>query len=141
MERFHTYVYSKSITIETDHKPLLTVVRKRLTSSPRRLQRMLLRLQNYDFNLIYKPGTQLVLADTLSRAYPPGSRANQSASKLFSEDIAMLRGVDNKEYIVASEYVQDLIKKAIESDEHYKALRFQIRNRWPDRAKDVSKEL
>lgn len=31
---------------------------------------MLLRLQQYDFELTYVPGLQLVLADTLSRAPP-----------------------------------------------------------------------
>ena len=33
-----------------------------------RLQRMLLRLQKYDINLIYKPGKELKIADTSSRA-------------------------------------------------------------------------
>jgi len=102
---------------------------------------MLLRLQNYDINLIYKPGTQLVLADTLSRAYPLGSGRKESASEVFSEDIAMVQGQDKTEYIVASEYVQDLIKRAIETDDHYNALRWQIQRGWPEREKNVSKEL
>src|SRR6266516_3134093 len=141
MERFHTYVFGSSIKIETDHKPLLTIVKKALTSAPKRLQRMLLRLQNYDFELIYRPGTQLVLADTLSRAYLPRADTRGSASELFSEDIAALQDEDKNDYIVASEYVQDLIKKAIETDDHYKALKHQIHTGWPERAKNVSKEL
>ena len=34
-----------------------------------RLQRMLLRLQQYDLQVTYKKGTELYVADTLSRAY------------------------------------------------------------------------
>ena len=47
-ERFETYIYGREvITIETDHKPLETIVLKPLHSAPQRLQRMLLRLQKY----------------------------------------------------------------------------------------------
>jgi len=33
----------------------------------------MLRLQRYDFSLVYKPGMQIVIADTLSRAFPENS--------------------------------------------------------------------
>ena len=32
---------------------------------------MMLKLQRYDLSLVYKPGKELVIADTLSRAYLP----------------------------------------------------------------------
>jgi len=44
-ERFHTYLYGRRFTVETDHKPLISIVKKSLTSAPKRLRRMLLRLQ------------------------------------------------------------------------------------------------
>ena len=37
--------------------------------APPRLQRMLLRLQKYDFTVKYRPGKEMILADALSRAY------------------------------------------------------------------------
>ena len=43
-ERFHHYVYGRTINVESDHKPLESVMRKPLCSAPPRLQRMLLRL-------------------------------------------------------------------------------------------------
>ena len=67
MERFHTYVYGRKVSVETDHKPLISIIKKPLTSAPKRLQRMLLSLQCYEFELEYRPGTQVVVADTLSR--------------------------------------------------------------------------
>ena len=39
-----------------------------MLGSTKPIQRMLLRLQKYDFILSYKPGKEMVIADTLSRA-------------------------------------------------------------------------
>jgi len=69
VEKFSEYVYGRPVTIETDHKPLESIMKKSLLSAPKRLQRMLLRLQRYDLHVVYKKGTEMYLADTLSRAY------------------------------------------------------------------------
>lgn len=66
-ERFHTYVYGKPFLIESDHRPLEMISKKNLTAAPARLQRMLLRLQNYDYTIKYVPGPQMTLPDSLSR--------------------------------------------------------------------------
>ena len=62
-------MYVKTIQVETDHKPLVSIFKKSLNDCPMRLQRMLLRLQQYDLQVTYKKGTELYVADTLSRAY------------------------------------------------------------------------
>ena len=43
---------------------------KNLTAASLRLQKMLLRIQGYDFTIKYKPGTEMLLADPLSRLNP-----------------------------------------------------------------------
>ena len=68
--KFHDFIYGRRVTIETDHKPLITIVKKPLHAAPARLQRMHLQLQWYDLQFVYKKGKELFLADTLSRAYP-----------------------------------------------------------------------
>jgi hypothetical protein len=67
-ERFHQYIYGKTVEVHSDHKPLESILKKPLATAPARLQRMLLRLQKYDINLVYKQGKLLQVADTLSRA-------------------------------------------------------------------------
>ena len=67
VERFHTFLYGKHFIIESDHKPLEMISLKNLTAAPPRLQRMLLRLQGYDFTIKYRPGREMLLADCLSR--------------------------------------------------------------------------
>ena len=69
-ERFHTYTYGKPFVVETDHKPLEKIHKKNLASTPPRLQRMLLRLQHYDVSIKYRPGKEIVLADSLSCLSP-----------------------------------------------------------------------
>ena len=66
-ERFHTYVYGKPFVIESDHKPLEMIQGKPLAAAPVRLQRMLLRMQGYDCTTKYRPGSEMTLADCLSR--------------------------------------------------------------------------
>lgn len=67
-ERFHTYVYGRQFTVGTDHKPLTAIVKQSLASVPKKLQKVLLRLRKHNYKLVYRPGTQTVIADTLSRA-------------------------------------------------------------------------
>ena len=46
--KFHDFTYGNKVVIETDHKTLITIVKKPLHAAPARLQRMLLQLQRYD---------------------------------------------------------------------------------------------
>ena len=64
LQKMHTNIYGRHVTVATDHKPLLGVFTK--PSQSIRLERIALRAQDYDFNLIYEPGTGNI-ADGLSR--------------------------------------------------------------------------
>ena len=70
-ERFHRHVYGGSITVETDHRPLIAINNKPLCDAPPRLQRLMLIIQKYDLEIIYTPEKYLVIADTPSMTYLP----------------------------------------------------------------------
>ena len=71
-QKFDQWPYGKSdVVVHTDHQPLETIMKKPLNKAPARLQRMLMKLQRYRFNLTYKRGPTLHLADTLFRAALP----------------------------------------------------------------------
>ena len=54
--------------MKTDHQPLETMLKKDLSSEPKRLQRMLLLLQRYNLDVKYQKGDKMVMSDPLSRA-------------------------------------------------------------------------
>ncbi|KAL8597750.1 hypothetical protein ACOMHN_001709 [Nucella lapillus] len=69
VEKFHQYTFGRQVKVQSDHKPLEAILQKPLASAPRRLQGMMLRVQGYDISVTYKKGKEMLLADTLSRAY------------------------------------------------------------------------
>ena len=85
VERFEQCVYGQPVKVESDHKPLESIFKKSLTSAPKRLQRMLLRLQKFELDVTYKRGTEMVLADTLSRAYR--LQGNATPEKRYPEEL------------------------------------------------------
>ena len=70
-EKFDQYVYGRHITVQSDKKPLEIITKKSMIDAPKRLQRMLLRLQKYDIDVVYTRGKEMHIADALSRAYLP----------------------------------------------------------------------
>ena len=76
MTRFHTYLYGRQFKVLTNHKPLVMIVQKNLSSAPPRLQRLLLKLQGYDYILEYLKGSEMTIADTLSRL--PNEKESQA---------------------------------------------------------------
>ena len=66
LEHNHQYVYGRKVILYTDHKPLVSISSKPLASAPKRLQRLLLRLQQYVAEIRYRPEREMYLADTLS---------------------------------------------------------------------------
>ena len=59
--------------LSNDHRPLSVILKKPLSQAPTRLQVLMMRLGRYDFDFHFVPGKDLLLAHTLSRAYPLNS--------------------------------------------------------------------
>jgi hypothetical protein len=89
LQRFHQYVYGQTVTVKTDHKPLLGTVNKAIALCSPRIQRMRLLLQTYAFQIVYKPGKELHIADALSRA-PEVQQFVDDSSQFSDENVNML---------------------------------------------------
>ena len=63
------------LKVETDHKSLESILKKSLWSAPRRLQRIMLCLQNFDLEVEYEKGALVHVADSISRAHVPRTQA------------------------------------------------------------------
>ena len=67
--KFEYYLSGReNVHIQTDHEPLEAIFLKGLMAAPKRLQRMLLRLQWFNLTVQYQPGREMHLADCLLRA-------------------------------------------------------------------------
>ena len=58
-QKFHQYIYGFPTKVQSDHKPLESIVNKPFHMVSARLQRMLLKLQNYDLSVKYVKGERL----------------------------------------------------------------------------------
>ena len=67
LEKFHYFTFGRPVVILTDHKPLISISKKALVNAPPRLQRLLLRLHNYNTLLQWIPGKEMIFVDHLSR--------------------------------------------------------------------------
>ena len=132
VERFEQCVYGREVKVQTDHKPLESISKKSLISAPKRLQRMLLRLQKFDLDVTYKKGTEKVLADTLSRAYRVPSETEMTASKtLRGESERDVEVINMAQYLPISETTQTQIQAETEADSILRELKAAIRQGWP----------
>lgn len=134
LERFHQYTFGRlDVIVETDHKPLEALFKKALNTVPARLQRMMLRVQGYDFKVIYKPGKYMFLADTLSRAALP-DLLHDNVSKELEEQSCFL--IEN----IARFSVDRLcsIRDATATDEECQVLIKYIKDGWPQHKRDVN---
>ena len=68
LQKFSNYCYRRHVTKESDHKPLEAISNKPLSKAPKRLLRMMLSIQNFDYNITYKKGSDVIITDALSRA-------------------------------------------------------------------------
>ena len=71
MEKFHYFLYGKHFTLETDQKPLASIYRKHMVEISPRIQRLVVRSFPYQpFDVQYRRGKEIPLADALSRVSP-----------------------------------------------------------------------
>lgn len=137
-ERFHQYIYNKQVTVETDHKPLVTIFKKSLVDCPARLQRMLLRLQRYTLLVEYKPGSQMYIPDTLSRACQAQGRTGTDSELERDLELQVCS-------VVLSSKISDAklleIQQCTANDTELQSLCSVISEGWPEKFKCVPPEL
>ena len=127
LERFNQYTFGRHVNVESDHKPLETILQKPLVRAPRRLQSMMMRLQKYDFTVHYERGTNMHLADMLSRAYLPFQGKEE-------DDI---ESVNMVQYLPISDKRLNEIREETRKDQSLRTLSETILLGWPDDKKDA----
>ena len=119
--KFHQYIFGKTITVQTDHKRLQSIMKMPLYLAPIRLLKMLMKLQRYNLKVEYTKGTELYVADTLSRAHLP--ETSEDFDEELKVSIIMLAISDTK---------MSQISRETDKDEILKILKSVILEGWPE---------
>ena len=133
-QHFDAYIFGRqTVHVETDHKPLVSIVKKPLHKAPSRLQRMLLKLQRYSLTIKYKAGKFMFMADTLSRAYLPATISNNFVNSLEE--------VDHTVSLSLSAERLEQVRHTARNDPILQQLRKIIQQGWPESKRSLAECL
>jgi len=134
--RFHQYIYGRKVIVETNHRPLEAIFKKRLVLCPLRLQKILIKLQRYELIVKYKPGKELVIADTLSRT-------KVKCDSLFDDwekrEIEVTIGEVNVN-TSKSKNKREQIRLATKLDKELNLLKNYVMEGWPEKIEQLNEE-
>lgn len=137
--KFGQYTYGREVTVHSDHKPLEAILKKPLCKAPPRLQRMILSLQRFRITVVYKPGKELYIADTLSRAAVPRLQGDNSDTQLESDMDVMIHTISVA--LPVSPDKRRELQLATQQDEVLQAVKNLTIDGWPSQKKFVSEKL
>lgn len=132
VQKYHNFVYGKRFVVQSDHKPLTSIVNKPMHAISSRLQRMLLKLIKYQFEIVYVKGSEMYLADTLSRSY---------LEDRVSDDPDMLDVIHVVKQLPISERRVEQFIQAIHGDPVLSLVYNYCENGWPNKIQKVPPEV
>lgn len=138
-ERFRSYLIGMDFLIQTDHKPLISLLGSRaLDDLPPRILRFRLRLLRFTYRIEHVPGKKLITADALSRApiqAPPTSEDEQLEQDVCASINLLM------EHLLASERRLVQIRTAQDADDVCTRLKHMVLTGWPLNKKALPPQL
>ncbi|KAI5755188.1 hypothetical protein M8J77_014828 [Diaphorina citri] len=133
-EKFHYYIYGKKTKIHTDHKPLVTIVKKNIDKISPRMQRMILKLIAYELEVEYLPGTQMYIADALSRNFIASSKEENSDCDMYIHELSPC-------YPASQEKLQMVLEATLKDPDILQVIRLVQNNSWPNSGKQLNENV
>ena len=115
--------------MESDHKPLETIFKKPILAVPKRLQRMLLKVQN-QLQVQHKTGSSIFIADMLSRIkMSPQCRKEATNYDVFYSGLEKMKFIDHMGF--SGKTLAQLQKKS-GRDSSLQELKTIVLTGWPE---------
>ena len=131
MEKFHHFLYGNHFLLETDQKPLETILSRSLNQATPRLQRIFIRTFPYNFSEHYLPDLKNQLAGCLSRV-----GGLQDSTKLLKLSVYQITSQLN----ARSDSLQQLCE-ASKADDTLAILKYTIQKGWSSNIKEFTSEI
>ena len=128
LEKFHQYTFGRPVQVTSDHKPLESILKKLLSSEPRRLQGMIMRLQKYNIDVHYECGAKMYIADLLSRAFLP---------EVGRKDVKELELLNMTKLLPVSDQKLSEIQRETAADQTLQVVKSLILKGWPNDKSDL----
>lgn len=118
-------MYGKKLLVESDHKPLETFFKKPLYRAPSRLQRIIFDVLQYSPKVVYVKGTQIPIADILSRDSLCENEVDDIRAKDFEVNLVLTMSANAKTEMVRETAADCVLNQLIEI----------IQSGWPNNKK------
>lgn len=132
-EKFHYIIYGRDFIVQTDHKPLISIISKNLDQVSMRLQRLLLKLLKYNIKLEYIPGSKMYIADTLSRSFIKTETSVDEDMEYIIHSLSLNVPMTDEKKIV--------FKNSINQDPVLSEVKKFCQSNWPKNEKNMNSEL
>ena len=141
MERFYYFLCGKEFTLEADQKPLVSIYKKYMVDISPRVQRLIVRSFPYlPFKVVYRKGTDILVADALSHVTPMDPEYNIQLPIIAVNMITtwILMSVESQSSFSNK---LDQLRKSTVQDEQLTRLRGYIKTGFPCDKKNLLTDL
>ena len=131
LEKLHHFIYGKKFKLQTDQKPLAMILSRSQNTSTPRLQRLLNRAFQYDFDVEYIKGETNVVADCLSRLGVTKDHIKLPKAMVHSVSVEL----------PATKDFLDRVRTATQKDQELQLLAQQVKLGWPKKISEVDDKI
>ena len=131
VEHLHHYMFGHHFTVHTDHKPLVNLFEKCLNDTSLWLQRLMLRLSQYEMNVKYVTSKCVPVGDCLSRLIDVKSAKEDESLNLQIADLGVKPVKVDWQSVRRFTVVDPILVK----------LAKVIQHGWPDSSKELTDDI
>ena len=95
---FKHFTFSNEVNIITEHKPLVSLLKKSLAACSSRLSRLILKIVDYPLKVMYQPGRKMVISDALSHLSThqiPDTKETVPGLNVTTHEVGVFSNTDN----------------------------------------------